>query len=212
MAGPWFAGAVAARGPAVPLAQPWVWLVRGFSRCAVFPQAQDVAAGAAGGGAAEEIVVIAHPTLPKADRPTLLRLYTGRTVSIGMQSVTPLNLSAGNPLRESNTPATGWSVVMSARGRRRPSCRASTRCSGMFRTTRAPWGMCRSPDCRATPMWFSGAEPALKRLAFSAGSAKLKSCRLCSKTGMLWQYPLRCWRFYGSYRREYFLRLPCCTP
>ena len=27
-------------------------------------------------------------------------LYTGRTVSIGMQSVTPLNLSAGNPLRE----------------------------------------------------------------------------------------------------------------
>ena len=56
--------------------------------------------GAAGGGAAEEIVVIAHPTLPKADRPTLLRLYTGRTVSIGMQSVTPLNLSAGNPLRE----------------------------------------------------------------------------------------------------------------
>ena len=56
--------------------------------------------GAAGGGAAEEIGVIAHPTLPKADRPTLLRLYTGRTVSIGMQSVTPLNLSAGNPLRE----------------------------------------------------------------------------------------------------------------
>ena len=46
--------------------------------------------GAAGGGAAEEIVVIAHPTLPKADRPTLLRLYTGRTVSIAMQSVTPL--------------------------------------------------------------------------------------------------------------------------
>jgi hypothetical protein len=179
--------------------------------------------GAAGGGAAEEIVVIAHPTLPKADRPTLLRLYTGRTVSIGMQSVTPLNLSAGNPLREkflkdcleqTEEQYTGYWLVRRyvGRGRRRPSCRASTRCSGMFRTTRAPWGMCRSPDCRATPMWFSGAEPALKRLAFSAGSAKLKSCRLCSKTGMLWRYPLRCWRFYGSYRREYFLRLPCSTP
>ena len=63
-----------------------------FSRSGVSREARAVCT--------EEIVVIAHPALPKADRPTLLRLYTGRTVSIGMQSVTPLNLSAGNPLRE----------------------------------------------------------------------------------------------------------------
>lgn len=56
--------------------------------------------GAAGVGRAEEIVVVAHPSVAKADRPTLLRLYTGRTVSIGLQNVTPLNLPAGNPVRE----------------------------------------------------------------------------------------------------------------
>lgn len=56
--------------------------------------------GAAGVGRAEEIVVVAHPSVAKADRPTLLRLYTGRTVSIGVQNVTPLNLPAGNPVRE----------------------------------------------------------------------------------------------------------------
>lgn len=50
--------------------------------------------------AGEEIVIIAHPGLPKTDRVTLQRLYTGRIVSIGQQAVTPVNLPAGNPLRD----------------------------------------------------------------------------------------------------------------
>lgn len=56
--------------------------------------------GMAGGANAEEVVVIAHSALPKADRPAVLRLFTGRTVSIGAQNVTPVNLPPGNPVRE----------------------------------------------------------------------------------------------------------------
>lgn len=52
------------------------------------------------GAVADEIVIIAHPGLSKTDRVTLQRLYTGRIVSIGQQAVVPVNLPAGNPLRD----------------------------------------------------------------------------------------------------------------
>jgi hypothetical protein len=38
--------------------------------------------------------------LPKTDLPSLQRLYTGRVVSIGQQAATPVNLPAGNPVRQ----------------------------------------------------------------------------------------------------------------
>lgn len=52
------------------------------------------------GAAGEDIVVIAHASLPKTDRVTLQRLYTGRIVSIGQQSVVPINFPAGTPARD----------------------------------------------------------------------------------------------------------------
>jgi ABC-type phosphate transport system substrate-binding protein len=52
------------------------------------------------GAAGDEVVVIAHPSLPKTDRVTLQRLYTGRIVSINQQSVVPINLPAGTPARD----------------------------------------------------------------------------------------------------------------
>jgi hypothetical protein len=52
------------------------------------------------GLAGEELVVIGHSSLPKTDRLTLQRLYTGRIVSIGMQTVTPFNLPAGFSTRD----------------------------------------------------------------------------------------------------------------
>lgn len=52
------------------------------------------------GAAADDVVVIAHASLPKTDRVTLQRLYTGRIVSIGQQSVVPVNLPAGTPVRD----------------------------------------------------------------------------------------------------------------
>lgn len=47
----------------------------------------------------ESIVVIAYPGLPRTDQATLLRLYTGRVVSIGPQPAVPVNLPAGDPVR-----------------------------------------------------------------------------------------------------------------
>ncbi len=49
---------------------------------------------------AEEVVVSAHPLLPKTDRQTVQRIYTGRSVSIGQQAVAPVNLPPGNPVRD----------------------------------------------------------------------------------------------------------------
>lgn len=49
---------------------------------------------------AEEVLVIAHPAVPKTDRLTLQRIYTGRVMSIGDLAVLPVNLPTGNPLRE----------------------------------------------------------------------------------------------------------------
>lgn len=52
------------------------------------------------GAVGDEIVIIGHSALPKTDRVTLLRLYTGRIVSIGPQSVAPVNLPAGSTVRD----------------------------------------------------------------------------------------------------------------
>lgn len=81
--------------------------------------------------AGEEVLVIGHSALPKTDKFTVQRLYTGRAVSIGQQQVLPVNLPAGNSVREDflltcmeqseeqyTTPGTGWFGVMSARVRR----------------------------------------------------------------------------------------------
>lgn len=50
--------------------------------------------------AGDDLVVIGHSSLPKTDRVTLQRLYTGRIVSIGAQTVTPLNLPPGSAARD----------------------------------------------------------------------------------------------------------------
>lgn len=50
--------------------------------------------------AEDDLVVIGHPSLPKTDKQTLQRLYTGRTIFIGAQAAMPVNLPAGHPLRE----------------------------------------------------------------------------------------------------------------
>lgn len=50
--------------------------------------------------AGEEVLVIGHPALPKTDKLTVQRLYTGRAVSIGPQQVLPVNLPSGNSVRE----------------------------------------------------------------------------------------------------------------
>ena len=52
------------------------------------------------GAIGDDVVVIAHASLPKTDRVTLQRLYTGRIVSISQQSVVPINLPAGTPVRD----------------------------------------------------------------------------------------------------------------
>lgn len=52
------------------------------------------------GVAGEEVLVIGHPALSKTDKATLQRIYTGRAVSIGQQTVAPINLPPGNPVRE----------------------------------------------------------------------------------------------------------------
>lgn len=50
--------------------------------------------------AQEAVVMVGHAGVPKADLPTLQRLYTGRVVSIADQTVIPLNLPAGNVARQ----------------------------------------------------------------------------------------------------------------
>lgn len=48
----------------------------------------------------DPVVVIAYESIPKADLPTLQRLYTGRVVSISRQSAVPVNLPAGHRVRQ----------------------------------------------------------------------------------------------------------------
>jgi hypothetical protein len=52
------------------------------------------------GAADDPVVLIAYPGLPKADQPSIQRLYTGRIVSVGQQSAVPVNLPAGHPVRQ----------------------------------------------------------------------------------------------------------------
>jgi hypothetical protein len=66
-------------------------------RCLLFLLLSQIGqAGAAG----DELVVIGHSGLPKTDKLTLQRLYTGRIVSIGTQAVAPVNLPAGVAVRD----------------------------------------------------------------------------------------------------------------
>ncbi len=55
---------------------------------------------AAAGAADEAIAVIGHPGVPRTDQGSLLRLYTGRVVSLGTQSAVPVNLAPGDPVRK----------------------------------------------------------------------------------------------------------------
>ncbi|MCG2576563.1 hypothetical protein LZ012_06085 [Dechloromonas sp. XY25] len=57
-------------------------------------------AGAVGGATAEEVLIIGHHALPKADKATVQRIYTGRSVSIGQHAVAPANLPAGYAARD----------------------------------------------------------------------------------------------------------------
>lgn len=46
-----------------------------------------------------EVAVIGHPGLPAADKATLAKIFTGRTVQLGGQAVRPINLKAGDSRR-----------------------------------------------------------------------------------------------------------------
>lgn len=49
---------------------------------------------------AEEVVVIGHAGLPAADRATLMRLYTGRSIELAGTPVTVINTAPGTAIRE----------------------------------------------------------------------------------------------------------------
>lgn len=46
------------------------------------------------------VVVIAHANMHKLDQPTVQRIYTGKVIEVGGISVTPINMHAGQPLRQ----------------------------------------------------------------------------------------------------------------
>ncbi|MBI3380456.1 MAG: hypothetical protein HY019_00490 [Aquabacterium sp.] len=46
------------------------------------------------------VVVVAHANMHKLDLPTLQRIYTGKVIEVGGVSVSPINLRAGQPLRQ----------------------------------------------------------------------------------------------------------------
>jgi hypothetical protein len=46
------------------------------------------------------VVVVAHANMHKLDLPTLQRIYTGKVIEVGGVSVAPVNLKAGQPLRQ----------------------------------------------------------------------------------------------------------------
>ncbi len=48
---------------------------------------------------AGEVVVIGHPLVPRLDRVTVERIYTGKVVEVGGVRVEPLDLPPDNPLR-----------------------------------------------------------------------------------------------------------------
>lgn len=46
------------------------------------------------------VVVVAHANVHKLDQATLQRIYTGKVIEVGGVSVAPINLRAGQPLRQ----------------------------------------------------------------------------------------------------------------
>lgn len=46
------------------------------------------------------VVVVAHANMHKLDLPTLQRIYTGKVIEVGGVSVSPINLRAGQALRQ----------------------------------------------------------------------------------------------------------------
>lgn len=46
------------------------------------------------------VVVVAHANVHKLDQATVQRIYTGKVIETGGVSVTPVNLKAGQPLRQ----------------------------------------------------------------------------------------------------------------
>lgn len=48
---------------------------------------------------AGDIVIVAHPSVPRLDRQTVLRIYTGKVVELDGLRVCPIDLPAGNPVR-----------------------------------------------------------------------------------------------------------------
>lgn len=56
--------------------------------------------GAGKSVAAEDVLVIGHPGLPKTDKVTLQRIYTGRAITLGQQPVAPVNLPPGSTARD----------------------------------------------------------------------------------------------------------------
>ncbi|MGQ0597887.1 hypothetical protein [Aquabacterium sp.] len=46
------------------------------------------------------VVVVAHANMHKLDLPTLQRIYTGKVIEVGGVSVSPINVRAGQPLRQ----------------------------------------------------------------------------------------------------------------
>lgn len=55
----------------------------------------------AGGAWAQDsgVVVIANPSVPKADLQQVQRIYTGRQIEVGGVAVVPVNLPGGSPAR-----------------------------------------------------------------------------------------------------------------
>lgn len=48
---------------------------------------------------AGDIVIIAHPSIPRLDRQTVLRIYTGKIVELDGIRVCPIDLPPGSPVR-----------------------------------------------------------------------------------------------------------------
>lgn len=51
------------------------------------------------GARAGEIVIVAHPSVPRLDRQTVARIYTGKVVELDGLRVCPIDLPVGDPTR-----------------------------------------------------------------------------------------------------------------
>lgn len=50
--------------------------------------------------AGDDLAIVAHPSVPKLDLPTLQRLYTGRIVEVNGQNLTVVNAAPGSAVRQ----------------------------------------------------------------------------------------------------------------